>query len=53
MTRALPKGAAMAGMASAHDSLEQDKTCLAKAKTVNQLRQARVVVLPLELRRPM
>lgn len=39
----------MARVASGREFLEQAKAFLAKAKTVNQLRQAQAVVLPLEL----
>lgn len=39
----------MARVASGREFLEEAKAGLAKAKTVNQLRQAQAVVLPLEL----
>ena len=39
----------MSRTASGQDVLEQAKACLVKAKTVNELRQAQAVVLPLEL----
>jgi transposase len=39
----------MARTASGSEFLEQAKACLAKAQTVNELRQAQAVVLPLEL----
>lgn len=42
-------GAAMARTTSGSEFLEQAKACSAKAKTVNELRQAQAVVLPLEL----
>lgn len=40
----------MSRTASGREFLEQAKACLGTAKTVNQLRQAQAVVLPLELR---
>ena len=39
----------MSRTASGREFLEQAKACLVTAKTVNQLRQAQAVVLPLEL----
>jgi transposase len=39
----------MSRTASGREVLEQAKACLVKAKTVNELRQAQAVVLPLEL----
>lgn len=39
----------MARTASGSEFLEQAKACLAKARTVNELRQAQAVVRPLEL----
>jgi len=39
----------MGRRASGGEVLEQAKACLAKAKTVEELRQAQAVVLPLEL----
>jgi len=39
----------MARTASGREFLEQAEACLAKAKTVSELRQAQAVVLPLAL----
>ena len=41
-------GARMGRTASGREVLEQAKACLAQARTVEELRQAQAVVLPLE-----